>query len=115
MRVLIVDDRPEASLLALQLVTKSVDTALTAQEAVRALLPHADGYDVVILDLFLPGIEAYGGVLAFVHLVRRLHWGKLVIVSGCEPQMIQEAAEEVGAIALPKPHLVSGLLAACRE
>ena len=29
MRVLIVDDRPEASLLALQLVTKSMDTALT--------------------------------------------------------------------------------------
>lgn len=110
MRALIIDDRPDASQLALQLITPCVDVALTAQEAVAALLKP---YDTVVLDLFLPGIEEFGGVMEFVHLVRRMHWKNLVIVSGCDPRLVQDAADEVDAVALPKPHLVADLLGAC--
>lgn len=110
MRALIIDDHPDSSRLALQLITPYVDVALTAQEAVAALLKP---YDAVVLDLFLPGIEEFGGVMEFVHLVRRMHWKNLVIVSGCDPKLVQDAADEVSAVALPKPHLVADLLGAC--
>lgn len=113
MHVLLIDDHPDAARMALHAVGAHVDAAGTAREALLILAALRDPALVVVLDLMLPGVEEFGGPLAFAHEVRRVHWGLVVVSSGCDPRMVFEVADEIGAVALTKPHLSAELLAAC--
>lgn len=103
-RFLIVDDHPlfrEALQSAVQMAYPEVETveARTIAEALD-LIAAAAGFDLALLDLNIPGVQGFEGLLQFRTRHPRL---PVVVVSGHEePRIISEALSYGAAGFIPK-------------
>lgn len=103
-RFLIVDDHPlfrEALQSAVQMAYPEVETveARTISEALD-LIAAAAGFDLALLDLNIPGVQGFEGLLQFRTRHPRL---PVVVVSGHEePRIISEALSYGAAGFIPK-------------
>ncbi|TPM34847.1 response regulator transcription factor [Mesorhizobium sp. B2-3-5] len=116
-RFLIIDDHPlfrEALHSAVQMAYPEVDTveARSITEAVE-LLADAKPFDLALLDLSMPGVHGFDGLLQLRTRYPRL---PVVIVSGHEePRIISEALSYGAAGFIPKSARKSDLANAIRS
>lgn len=108
--VLIIDDHPQAATMILEhagLYVHIVECAESAVACLRVMM-----FDVVLLDLCLPGSKPFGDHFAFARKIRELHTGKIIIISGLDRHFLGTVAHAIDAIAVPKPFLSGDLLRA---
>jgi DNA-binding NarL/FixJ family response regulator len=116
-RFLIVDDHPlfrDALLSAIQVAYPKVEAheARTVKEALTLISAHP-AFDLVLLDLNIPGVHGFDGLLELRTLHPRL---PVVIVSGHEdPRIISEALSYGVAGFIPKSVKKADLAAAIRD
>ncbi len=116
-RFLIIDDHPlfrEALHSAVRMAYPSVETieATTVAEGLE-ILAGKSGFDLALLDLNVPGVQGFEGLLQI-----RTHHPRLpvVIVSGHEDNRVISQALSYGAAGfIPKSHRKADLAAAIRE
>lgn len=106
---LVIDDHPENTESVIASVGYSVAVATEADEALAMLDAYSTELHVVLLDLFLPGVEKHGGPVGFASKVRRVYWGRLIVSSGHD-LIAREVAEENVATCLLKPYSVDTLV-----
>jgi EAL domain-containing protein (putative c-di-GMP-specific phosphodiesterase class I)/ActR/RegA family two-component response regulator len=94
MRILVVDDDPFAlKLLSRQLEQLGADdvqTCRAAPPALQLLDEQPAGFDVLFVDLNMPGMD---GVEFLRHLARRRYRGGLALVSGEDDRLLQSVAK----------------------
>lgn len=116
-RFLIIDDHPlfrEALHSAVRMAYPSVETieATTVAEALE-ILSGKGGFDLALLDLNVPGVQGFEGLLQIRTQHPRL---PVVIVSGHEDNRVISQALSYGAAGfIPKSHRKADLAAAIRE
>lgn len=116
-RFLIIDDHPlfrEALHSALEMAYPDVETvdALDFENALD-ILKHEKNFDLVLLDLKIPGVQGFEGLLTVRSLFPRL---PVVIVSGHEdPRIISEALSYGASGFIPKSVKKQELTRAIRQ
>jgi len=97
-RILIVDDHPLFREALKQAITGGVANASIAQsgslDAARALLDKDDNFDLVLLDLRMPGVQGLSGL---IYLRAQYPNLPVVIVTAAEDQGIVQKALSLGA------------------
>jgi DNA-binding NarL/FixJ family response regulator len=117
LRFLIVDDHPlfrEALHSALQLVYPDAETvdARLIEEAL-AILESKQNFDLALLDLSIPGVQGFDGLLQIRTRYPRL---PVVVVSGHEdPRIVSEALSYGAAGFIPKSARKDDLAQAIRD
>lgn len=116
-RFLIIDDHPlfrEALHSAVRMAYPAVETieATTVAEGLE-ILAGKNGFDLALLDLNVPGVQGFEGLLQIRTQHPRL---PVVIVSGHEDNRVISQALSYGAAGfIPKSHRKADLAAAIRE
>lgn len=118
-RILIVDDEQAMQVLASAIVRKlgySPSTASSGEEAIelfREAYQSGQGYDVVVMDLALPG--GLSGLEATLGIKQIDGQAKVIVSSGYLEQNARNAALEHGfAGILPKPYTADRLASELR-
>jgi len=106
MKALIIDDHP-VFISALESILKGmrrslgVDTAITAEAALN-LIDHYPDYQLILLDLSMPGLD---GIAFLRALAQRRVNTPVIIVSSCEDPDTIHACIKAGALGyIPKSH-----------
>jgi two-component system cell cycle sensor histidine kinase/response regulator CckA len=114
--VLIVDDEETVRAVAKRMLERAGYTVTLASgglEAVHLFREHPAAYDVVLLDLTMPG---QGGLATHEELCRIRPDVKVVFSSGFTPEeMHNQAGRSLGAEFVQKPYRPADLLAAVRR
>jgi signal transduction histidine kinase/DNA-binding response OmpR family regulator/HPt (histidine-containing phosphotransfer) domain-containing protein len=107
LRVLVVDDQPEARLVLIDLLTvlgvgsahgKEIDSAASGEEALAMLRQASDAgqpYDLLLLDWVMPVMDG-GVVLQALQSSGMAHLPLSVIVSAHDSEMMHEMASQLG-------------------
>jgi DNA-binding NtrC family response regulator len=116
MKVLIVDDEKNMRLTLADLLKEEgyqVETAATGEEALALCQSQHNGFDAVLLDVRMPGID---GVEVFRRIRRHQPGQRVLLMSAFTVDDLKHAALDEGAIAfLPKPLDVQLVLRLIRE
>ena len=121
LRVLVVDDQPEARMVLAELLSRlgvgvanpsHIESVDTGQEAVRMVLRAIEAgrpYDLLLLDWVMPGMDG-GAVLQALAQSGVTQPPLSVVVSAYDSDVMHEAATRLGALHfLPKPVLPEAL------
>ncbi|HCI15089.1 MAG TPA: hybrid sensor histidine kinase/response regulator [Gallionellaceae bacterium] len=121
LRVLVVDDQPEAQLVLVDLLAalgvgvahhRTIDCASSGAEAlamIRQALDAGQPYDLLLVDWVMPEMDG-GGVLQALQDSGMDHPPLSVVVSAYDSEIMHEAADRLGAEHfLPKPVLPEAL------
>lgn len=114
MKALIIDDHP-VFISALESILKGmrnnigVDTAITAEAALN-LIDHNAHYQLILLDLAMPGLDGLAFLRALEHRQVNI---PVIIVSSCEEPETIHACINAGALGyIPKSHNTQQMAAA---
>jgi PAS domain S-box-containing protein len=114
-RVLLVDDERLVRAIAAKMLGDlgyDVRQACDGEDAVRAFIQAGGTFDLVILDLSMPG---YGGAAAFRRMRQVRPHARILLTSGFSPEGEVAALLDAGAVGfLPKPFRRRALAAAVR-
>lgn len=103
-KILVVDDEKNMRVTLADLLQEEgyeVQVASTGEEAVRLCHSSEDGFDVVLLDVRMPGLN---GVETFRAIRRHREQARIVMMSGYTTEELKRAALDEGAVAfLTKP------------
>jgi signal transduction histidine kinase/DNA-binding response OmpR family regulator/HPt (histidine-containing phosphotransfer) domain-containing protein len=121
LRVLVVDDQPEARLVLIDLLTvlgvgsaqgKGIDSAASGEEALAMVKQAFDAgqpYDLLLLDWIMPVMDG-GVVMQALQSSSMAHLPLSVVVSAHDSEMMHEIANQLGVQHfLPKPVLPEAL------